>query len=177
MTKQTNDTRIMLFIPPSFKADYSYTGIQAFKFDFVTMDVTGKVRNPSYEHECWANLQFRAQVSHQEGEQPYGYSLAYSQVYSVELREAERMVKMLKKAEKADERFPVRPTSYGQYVQLMCSGLGVHGAVTPMTGNGRGYDDDTYQTWKLTEIQWLVDRRISEFLETNREHMRAAARY
>ena len=123
------------------------------------------------------DLQFTCQASGDMNEaKPYGYGVRYGQVFSVELRDAERMYKMLKRVEKARESFPIQPETFGQFVQLMCQALGVKRVVKAGAGNG-WHSETEYTTWKPTEIQWLVDRRIGDFLTANKDAMAAAKRY
>lgn len=180
MAEQNRETRKMaVYIPKGFKADFHMSGLQAFMIGFVTVDDAARVRGISgIDDELFMsfdNLTFRCQVGGSTNDgKPYGYSLEYKDVYSVGLREAERMVKMLRRIDKASESFPVHPETFGQYVSLMCAALKVNMVVQEPADSGRSHDDTMYTLWKLKDCQWLVDRRIAEFMEQHSEAMARA---
>ncbi len=178
-SKTKRDYRIMLYVPRElqFDASRSSMGIQPFEFSLVVVQADDKVRNcggyDKPESAPFDNLMFRAQADGKE-QKPYGWELAYRGVYSVDLNDCTRMCKMLKRI--AAIKFPVSASTYGQYIQMTCAALGVEGAVQQgkSEGGGYGYDGDSHVTWKTGEIQWLVDRRISEFFEKHGEALKAS---
>ncbi len=172
---------IALHIRHEIKADYSY-GTQSFHLGFVTVEKAGpkqgSVRNPSSDGVFFAfqDLQFRCQASADMCEgKPYAYSIEYHDVGRVEARDAERMTAMFKRLQKIEASFPIRPETFGQYVALVCNGLGVDCAIRDMSA-GSWHNETEHQTWKGTDIQWLVDRQIDTFLTENATAMAAARR-
>jgi hypothetical protein len=176
MDKHTN-TKLMLLVD-DIKPDFSSIGIQTFEFQFVQVtDVNGKnqVRNCSgYDspYRAFDDLGFRAQAqvtgdaNRRDAGAPYAYSLCYRSVYTVDFEECTRMMKMLTKIRKMV--LPVNAETLGQYIQMYCLALKVDGAVQQGKEHGTaqwGYDAHSWITWKTTEIQWLVDRRVGEFME------------
>lgn len=98
----------------------------------------------------------------------------YSQVHHVDRRRAEHMVKMLRKIERAEQGLPIRPQTYGQYVQLMCQALGVQKAAY-LVGNGAGWhDENEYTIRDIRDIGGNIDGRIAEFLAQQRGTTAAA---
>ncbi len=171
---------IALSVPNGIRADYHW-GTQAFEYGFVTVTTEGnlEVRNPSdYDQDFapFCDLRFRCQSSGDMNDaKPYAYAIEYRGLSTVNLRDAERMLKMLKRIEKATKSFPVAPETFGQFVQLMCQALKVTHVVKDGKGNG-WHNETEHTTWKVSEIQWLIDRQISEFLEANKEAMLGAKR-
>jgi len=164
------------------KPNYNGThGTQAFEFSIVTINGAGEVRNPSdYEPEQhpYKDLEFRCQISPADHSKfkPYGFSCEYRHVYIVDLRNAEVMCKMLKRIDKASEKWVVRPETFGQYVSLVCQSINITDAVHARDGTETGWHNDTeYIYWKAKDIQYLVDRRIAEFVEAHQERMVLAA--
>ncbi len=177
-SKTKRDYRIMLYVPREIRPDRDSTGIQVFEFTFVIFrNENQKVRNcggyDTPEAAPFDNLTFRAQADGRD-QKVYGWDITYRSVHSVDLTLCDRMRKMLKRI--AAVKFPVSPSTYGQYLQMACACLGVEGAVQQGASHGRGfgYDEDSHVTWKTGEIQWLVDRRISEFFEKHGEALKAS---
>lgn len=167
--------KIAFRLPRQIAPDYSW-GTQSVQYVFVTVggeDGENAVRNPSDYGKLapYNNLKFRCQFSADMNEgKPYAYSLEYRDCGGIGLAEVERMAKMLKRIAKITGSFPVQPESFGQFVQLVCLGLKIDLVVKD--GNGNGWHTETeHQTWKVSEIQWLVDRQISEFYTEHKERM------
>lgn len=159
------------------KADYSYSDIQTYFFPIVLITPEDKIRNignSDWDEErkfaCpYADLQFRGQghVEKQDSVPTYGWSLEYYDLYNVDLRQAERMVKMLRKIEKIE--FPVHPTSYGQYIQMACKAIGItHCVIVDSNRGSSSYDDQEYRIFPIKDAQILVDNLIHSFLEKHR---------
>lgn len=132
--------------------------------DFRRMTITvvtvenGKVRNPGTDSP-FDDLVFTCQWdAAKPSERTYGWSVQYSDVYFVDLPEAERMVKMLKKISKLE--FPVNPLSFGQYVVLIAERIGIAALVQERTHRGSNYSDNTYATLELRQGAWAIDDAI-----------------
>ena len=85
----------------------------------------------------------------------------------VDMDAAETMLKGLRKASKIQQSFPLRPTTFGQYVALMAAGFGVK-EVCRETANGRTgfYSDSAWQYLPLSSIQGLIDDEIARVRKT-----------
>ncbi len=181
--QQCADAKVLiaLHICHTIKADYSY-GTQSFKYRFVTVDkIQGHVRNPSASDgkpfDGFDDLSFRCQASSDMCDgKPYGYSIEYHDVGRVEARDAERMTAMFKRLQKIEAAFPVRPETFGQYVALICHGLGVECCIQDRDGGNGWHHETEHQQWNGTDIQWLVDRQIDTFLTTHADAMAASRR-
>ncbi len=177
--EKSKETRKIALMIGKVKADYNY-GHQVFQYSLVIVDAAGKVRNCSDSDDFSADfddLTFRCQVSARtcEGE-PYGFSCEYKDIYTLDLRRAERCVKMLRKIEKAGEKFPVHPETFGQFVALLCAALGITGAVqAPEDNRSTWHDETNYKHWKANDIQWLVDRQIADFMTEHGERLASCA--
>ena len=176
MKKTTTDTALALYLPFSIKADYQYGGTQAFKFGFVTVSPTDQVRNCPMDYGDWHeynSLMFRAQASVDQNDgKAYGNSCQFYDAGNVDYNRAASMLAVLKAIRKADESFPIRPATFGQYVQLMCKALGVTRVVQDRN-ECRAHDETEHVFWRVNEIQWLIDSRIDEFMAKHKDSMTA----
>ncbi len=149
------------------KADYNY-GSQVFEYGIVTIDAQSRVRNCSDlypETADFYDLRFR----------PFAYSCEYRGVYSVGLREAERMIRVLRKIAKAEDKFLVRPTTFGQYVSMLARSLGITEVV--QDGQGNGWHDETEHVfWQLKDCQYVIDAQITAFLAEHGERIKESVR-
>jgi hypothetical protein len=167
----------VLVQPP--KADFDYTDIQTYKLGIVTVDTesNNRVRNissSSYGEDAWtkpyADLQFRAQGPVKGTGDVYGWTVSYYDLYNVDLPEAERIMKMLKRI--SNLKMPVQPATFGQYVQLIAQGIGITKTVTlrgKRPGGGWSHDDCEYSIRGIQDCQWEVDRMVAEFVEPYRK--------
>ena len=126
---------------------------------------TGQIRNPS-DHP-FTDAQFYVQWNGEDDatrpEHTYAWSLNYANVYSVDLDKAERMVKFLRKVEKAESKTPIRPTTFGQYVTLMASALGITKLVKPSSANaGWDYDSGNDSVYPVSDAQYAIDSMIAD---------------
>ena len=146
-------------------------GTIALSFVEVRVNEAGfdEVRNPQsddYSGSPYADLQFHAQWNTDRGETyaancTYAHDCYYSAPYNVKRRRTERMLKMLKKIESATEKFPVHPASFGQYVVLLCQGLGIKRLC--VTENSRGWHNENTHTFApITEAQRKIDCAICD---------------
>jgi len=128
-----------------------------------------EVRNPQsddYSGSPYADLQLHAQWNMDRGETyadncTYAHDCYYSNLYNVKLRRSERMVKMLKKIAQVTEKFPVHPATFGQYVVMLCAGLGVKRLC--ITENSRGWHNENSHTFApITEAQRKIDSAIAD---------------
>ncbi len=178
MEKKEETRRMAVYVAP-IKADYNY-GSQVFEYSIVTVDAAGKVRNCSDTDPFSADfddLIFRCQVSRAISDgKPFAYSCEYRGIHSLDLTRAERCLKMLRKVAKASDKFPVRPESFGQYVQMMARALGITALVQHPKDGGSGWHDETnYITWKAKDIQYVIDAQITAFLAEHGERIMATA--
>lgn len=130
----------------------------------VTIQPSGKIINMDSD-DPFSDLAFYCQwcESLSAGE-PFAWTVRYRDVYTVELRTAERMLKVLKRAERILSGFPVRPVTFGQWLALMAAGFGITTLVEPTTRRGSCYADDEYKTWKGADVQYIVDTRMREII-------------
>ncbi len=164
--------KIALHVSRRIKADYSYR-TQTFEYAFVTAEGS-KVRNPSDSYSAqtpFCSLTFYCQASADMNEgKPYAWSLEYRDVGTVDLSRCESMLKTLKAIAKAESKFPVRPETFGQFVALHCAALKVTLAVQDQS-EGNWHNETEHTFWKASDIQWLVDRQVTDFLTANADGM------
>ena len=146
-------------------------GFGTLSLSFVTVRTNeagfNEVRNPSsssWDGSPYADLQLHTQWNTDAGAQykadcTYGESAYYKSPYCVGLHEAERMAKMLKRIAKVEEKFPVRPATFGQWVVLLCAGLGVKRLC--VTEKSRGWHhENSHDFYPIAEAQRRVDDAI-----------------
>jgi hypothetical protein len=128
---------------------------------FVVIDKDGQIRNGI---DGWTNdLIARAQwnldkVS--EGVRTYGWELEYRAPFAVDLRRAEQMVKTLRRIAKADASLPIRATTFGQWVVLICRALGVKTLVVAKSDGGWSYSENQHHIGDITDAQSRIDNAI-----------------
>lgn len=133
------------------------------KLEIRIVDITdGKVRNPDSDSP-YRDLTFRVQWDKDNQDRTYGWEVRYRDAFIIGLREAERMVKMLRKIESIEQKLPVRPQTFGQYVGLIAAGLKLDSAKKVAKGETSSYYPEmSFQDWKLSEAGWLIDSMIEE---------------
>ena len=120
----------------------------------------------SYTGKRVRHLCFRAQWERNDKARGvYGYSLQLDVQDSIErVEDAQALVDIMKRIEKSREKFFVTPNTFGQYVALMCAGLGVKKFVYPTEekDSGWGYSKHYHLSDKVGEslvrfIDWKVE--------------------
>ena len=139
---------------------------------------SGQVRNfttsplyPEFEPALYlADLQLSCQYHVEDGgvSELYGYRLEYKP-YNVELEDAEKMVKTLRKINKKMEGYRQEwgnPQNFGDYAMRFLKAIGAGGVLRQTSrGRGSGYDDNGFQPWNLTDLPWLVKNATTEVQE------------
>jgi hypothetical protein len=140
---------------------------------FVEIDERGRIGGPStldgFETGRFADLVISCQWSEDRHDEPtYGHQTFYRDVYRVEARDAARMAKMFKIIEKVESNFPVHPASFGQYVALLCAGLGVNEVRQDVTeGSHSSFADSSYENrehrhFPIKSAQGVIDAMIAK---------------
>lgn len=122
-----------------------------------------KITNPDWESP-FCDLQFNAQWDASDPEKPvYGWDIEYRQPYGVSLPRARKMYKTLRTIERAREKFPVTPLTFGQYVSLISKALGIKYIVRETEGLRDGnYSSGKHQILKIDYVQGFVDDLIGK---------------
>ena len=126
-----------------------------------------EVRNPSYENETYSDLELHTQWNTERTETysatcTYGDSVYYKTPYRVGRHEAECMLKMLKRIKQVEAKFPIHPASFGQWVVLLCKGLGIK-RLCVVAGNSRGWHNENSHTFHpIAEAQHKIDDAIRD---------------
>jgi len=142
------------------KRDPSPTGCNTMEIGVVGITEDGKLRNGL--DTVWNDFKFSCQWNNKENASPdrhtYAWRGAYRSCFSVELRDAERMVKHLRKLDKADRRASAGPTTFSQWLGEILPKLGIHEARIQTAGGGWSYDESVYKTLTLAEaLAWIED--------------------
>lgn len=93
----------------------------------------------------------------------YAHSACYSGWQSVKFRDAEKMFRVLERIDKIERAFPVEPTSFGQYVQLVAQGLKIKRYLEPSSRARREHSGYEYNASSIREVGRVVDDRLQEF--------------
>jgi hypothetical protein len=123
----------------------------------VEIKENGDIRNPEVGHS-FNDLVFRCQWNERMGE-PYAFDVEYDTGMIV-LQEAERMVRLLRKARQVEKKFPVHPTTFGQWCALMGRGLGITKLVKKVSGTGLSFSENEHRTFSIGEAQHVIDAAI-----------------
>ena len=130
----------------------------------VEITETGAIRNPETGH-AFNDLNFRCQWNERMGD-PFAFALHYSMSF-IELADAERMAKLLKKAWRVERKFSVNPTTFGQWCVLMAKGLGITKLVKHVSGGGPSFAENQYRTFSIKEAQHVIDSAIAASRKSN----------
>jgi hypothetical protein len=95
------------------------------------------------------------------GAEPFAFTAEYRDAYIVGLSRAKQMVKMLKRVEKVEGKFPVIPTTFGQWCVLLGRGLGLTMLAKQVSGSG-SYSDMEHRFFRMNEAQYIVDTAIDK---------------
>lgn len=151
------------------KTDHYSDTSTFYKLHFVTINEKGEVRNPSAtfgseRYAGFANLIFRCYISWHDGQafRADAWEILYDSMYSTGLREAELMVKTLKRIGRISDKLVVRPLTFGQYVAMIAAGLGIKRFVR-MRGASRGWhNENDYYFSEVNDMAWAIDQGIRE---------------
>lgn len=104
----------------------------------------------------WATYTGRGQTFSAEQ-----WEMLFKDCYSVGLKEAERMLKLLKKAQKIQDAFTVRPTTFGEFVVAMSKAFKVKHFIK-LEGRDRGsfYSDNRYSIHPIEEANAEISQHI-----------------
>jgi hypothetical protein len=113
----------------------------------------------SYTGRRFRHLQFRAQWERDDKNKGvYGYKLSLHIDDTFEYSEdAQALVDILKRVEKARQNLLVYPATFGQYVTLMCNALGVKRFVYPT-------EPREEKRWSSLDNYYHVSSKADEFL-------------
>jgi len=121
------------------------------------------LRNPRCDESPFEDISFNAQWCVKDAERStYAWEVDYRSPFSVRLERAERMVKLLRRVEKIQRSLPVKPSTFGQFVSLIASRLGIKEFVNQESSHGWSLDHGDYLSVGIREGGELIDRLIAE---------------
>jgi hypothetical protein len=94
---------------------------------------------------------------------PFAWAVEYRKVYTVDFSNCERMLKVLRKARAV--KYPVDPTTFGQFCALMARHLGITKFVVCRESFGSSYADKRHSIFDIRDAQHVIDRAIREAYE------------
>ncbi len=123
------------------------------------------ITNPRDDDDSYAGLAFRGYLSWARGEvELVGRELEYYDVFSVNLRRAERMLALLRKIRNAEARLPAIPSCLGQYIALLGPAVGIKYAVTAeddATERRNYYPEGWYRIRPIREAQVYLQNLVA----------------
>lgn len=130
----------------------------------------GRLRNyiDSFGKEPLADLTINAQADY-VSDDAYGWRVEYKQPYSVTLRDAETMVKLLRKIDKGLAKLDAklgRAESFGAYVARVAIVLGVEHFGKKVDAN-HDYDGTGYRWLGAENFIYHVETVVSDFKKTD----------
>jgi hypothetical protein len=161
--------KLAVMVDPITFKDVTHGDTSTFyRLSFVTVNEKNEVRNVSnsyYGDESYLNgfhdLVFQVWISWSNNRfDADQWEVIYKQVYSVNLREAELMVKTLKRVQKISEKFVVRPQSFGQFVAMMCAGLKIKHFVEVQGADRGWHTENRYAIGDIKDLAANIDRKI-----------------
>jgi hypothetical protein len=134
-----------------------------FQASIVQVEDNGGLRNPDSDHE-FSDLVFSCQWDTTKSDPTYAWAISYRDIYRVDLHNAERMFKTLRKVSTLGKRFPVEPTTFGQFVALSARALGIKTGrkESRRSAGSSSYSENSYIELSLSDVQFSIDEIISE---------------
>jgi hypothetical protein len=132
----------------------SHIGVGSIRLEFAFINAEKKVDFPGYtDYRQLRCLGLYAQwdVDPKE-ERTYAWKATYKEIYTVDIHAAEMMVKVLREIEREERRFPVRPITFGQWVQMLAQAMHLDCFI-----DSRNFDP---QIRRIDEIQGILDSAI-----------------
>jgi len=153
------------WVPSSSRDDM---GSKILELGFVTVEDGNRVRNPSDMEEFAPFHDFTLRAfarweDYEHNARPFectNWEAIYSNVYSVDMRDCERMLKMLRKVNSV--RWPVTPQSFGQFAALICDALKVRTMVTALSG-GSWHNETEHRIDDTKYLESSVDSLVLDF--------------
>lgn len=143
----------------------------------VLVDETGKIRNASMSFRSepgaeWADFQVAAQLDYVGGYNWYGHRIQYKNLFSVELMQAELMVKNLRSMHRKLERLDAKYGSTTDFAAFM-------GRVADAADSGErpfirlvhqapgfgGYDDNEYRFMNTDDLRYHLSAEVKTWRE------------
>jgi hypothetical protein len=153
-----------------YVTDDSNHGDHYLKFKAVVVTFEGgKIRNPD-SRDPYGDLQVTAQIDGYQGKHQadfYGRHLGYSS-FRVELADAERMVKTLRRLHKRldalDEKFGTA-TDMAAFVGRVTDALGAKAIGRPAQEEGSSYDENEYRWGTVNDLRYWLRLQIDNWAE------------
>lgn len=165
----TEETRIIIGIEkPAYAGHADETRFLRFRAYPVRINEAGEIRNfssGSYDHNPLADLVIGGQADSSAPDRPYGFSVEYRNLFSLDLRQAEANVKLLRKLDKGLDKLNAEfgyADSYPVFVARVGKVLGVK--LYGWTSDDRGwYSENDYRWTDATGIASRVDHLTREW--------------
>lgn len=128
--------------------------------------------NVGFDAEPLADLHVVAQLDRTSNGQPYGWKVEYRDVYSVDLRRADTMLKTLRKVERGLTRIQTElgyPETFPAYLARVAKVLGIKRFGWRVgERNGHSYSDNEYRWTDADGMAYHVNDLCAKFLDTER---------
>jgi hypothetical protein len=167
----TEETRIIIGAEKpsdSYSDDVRFLRFRAYPVRVSDSDGIRNFSSGSYDHSPLADLVISAQVDSSDPMRPYGFEVGYRNLYSLNLREAEANVKLLRKLDKGLEKLNAEfgyADSYAMFVARVGKVLGVK--LYGWTLGDRGwYSENDYRWTDATGIAGRIDHLTREWAKT-----------
>jgi hypothetical protein len=133
----------------------SHIGVGSIRIEFAFINEQGALDFPGYtDYRQLRCLGLYAQWDTDPAEtRTYAWKATYKEIYTVDIHAAEMMVKMLREIERMERRFPVRPATFGQWVQMLAQAMHLDCFI-----DSRDFEP---QIRRLDEIQSILDGAIA----------------
>jgi hypothetical protein len=163
------DIRLTISVEGSSYDDYYHVIARPVKPEYRQGEPTSWWAAFDYGEPAYSNLQVSSQGNLREPEQPaYGWEVEYRGRYSIELRDAEAMVKVLRKVDRGLERLKSElgyPETIGAYIARVAKVLGIRTFGFESTDRELWASGEKWHWCDASTIQWQIDERIKVLQE------------
>ena len=128
------------------------------------LGINSYCKNRVYDNLC-LTAQWSASID-ANPDYTFAWSAEYRHLYAVDFNDAATMFKTLKRIQGHIDRFPVRPVSFGQYVQLLAKALSVSCLVRQPEPYPNGQPSREFIATRPDEIQYTLDMLIRDARST-----------
>lgn len=102
-----------------------------------------------------------------DGRTDYGMEVVYDDLFCVDLRRAEYMVKLLRQVNRGLAREDLTPRTFGEFCQVVAKILKIDRFVVRIDDGklGTSYDNMTFAYYHRRDVRDVVDAKVKEFIK------------
>jgi hypothetical protein len=166
-TSKQSTELLAIYLPKTVVEDADTPGLATIELSIVKTEYSNGERQPAYSHveKHLQNFKIYAQLEKSQKYTTYAWQAHYSGPMTLGIRDLEEKLKWMKKVDRVIKGFPVKPQSFGQFVQMLASGLKIKSVIrrsTPERLQKTGLEFD-HPDFRYLESE--IDRDIRDYFD------------